>query len=298
MPTTSLQKWSLPALRVLPKNALSRLAGRIAGLRLPGPLQRAQIRAFGSLFGVEFDEVRDPIERFDSLQEFFTRALKPDARPIDPDPRALTAPCDGAWGEAGRIEDGTLLQVKGKSYRLEALVASAEEAKRFDGGSYATFYLSPRDYHRFHTPCALRVERAQYLPGTLWPVNRAGVEGIQALYAENERICAYMRPDALTGAGQADALVCMVAVGATLVGKVRVDFDELSTNVKDGRALRRDYGERGRRYRKGEEWGRFEFGSTIVLLATPGLVELDVSPAGTGLRLGARIGTLFPDWRV
>jgi phosphatidylserine decarboxylase len=295
MPTTRLQKWSLSALRVLPKNALSRLAGRIVGLRLPGPLQRAQIRAFGSLFGVELDEVRDPIDSFASLQEFFTRALKPDARPIDPDLRALTAPCDGAWGEAGRIQDGTLLQVKGRPYRLEALVASSEEARRFEGGSYATFYLSPRDYHRFHTPCALRVERAQYLPGSLWPVNRAGVEGIQALYAENERICAYMTPDTVGDAGQADALLCMVAVGATLVGKVRVDFDELSTNVKDGRAVRRDYGESGRRYRKGEEWGRFEFGSTLVLLATPGLAELDVSPAGTGLRLGARIGTLFPD---
>ena len=295
MPTTRLQKWSLSALRALPKNALSRLVGRIAGLHLPGSLQRAQIRTFVSLFGVDLDEVRDPIDSFASLQEFFTRALKPDARSIDPDPRALTAPCDGAWGEAGQIQDGTLLQVKGRPYRLEALVSSSEQARRFEGGSYATFYLSPRDYHRFHTPCALRVERAQYLPGTLWPVNRAGVEGIQALYAENERICAYMRPDAVGGAGQTDALLCMVAVGATLVGKVRVDFDELSTNVKEGRAVRRDYAESGRRYRKGEEWGRFEFGSTIVLLATPGLVELDAPPAGTGLRLGARIGTLFPD---
>ena len=285
-----VERCSLAALRRLPRNGLSRLAGRIAGLRLPGSLQRLEIRAFGTAVGVDFDEMREPLESFASLQEFFTRALREGVRPIDGDPRAFTAPCDGAWGEAGRVENGTLLQLKGRPYRLEALLASAQEAERFEGGSYATFYLSPRDYHRFHTPCALRIERASYLPGTLWPVHRAGVEGIDALYAQNERICAYARPAA--GADVGEGLLCMVAVGATMVGGVRVLFDALRTNVGGTGVVWRDYGENGRRYGKGEEWGRFEFGSTIVLLAAPGTAELDATPPGTILRLGTRIGTL------
>jgi phosphatidylserine decarboxylase len=281
-------------LQRLPRNALSRLAGRIASLRLPEPLQRLEIRAFGALVGVDFDEVREPLQSFACLQEFFTRALREGVRPIDGDPRAFTAPCDGAWGEAGRVEGGTLLQVKGRPYRLDALLASSQEARRFERGSYATFYLSPRDYHRFHTPCALRIERASYLPGTLWPVNRAGIEGIDGLYAQNERICAYARPDAVAGSDTGEGLLCMVAVGATLVGGVRVLFDALRTNVGGAEVVRRDYGECGPHYDKGEEWGRFEFGSTIVLLATPGVAELETAPPGTILRLGTRIGTLHP----
>lgn len=292
MAASPAERCSLEALRRLPRKGLSRLAGRVAALRLPRPLQRLEIRAFGALVGVEFDEVREPLESFASLQAFFTRALRDGVRPIDGDPQAFTAPCDGAWGEAGRVEEGTLLQLKGRPYRLEALLASSQEAARFEGGSYATFYLSPRDYHRFHTPCALRIERASYLPGTLWPVHRAGVERIDGLYAQNERICAYARPETGAGTERGEPLLCMVAVGAMLVGGVRVLFDALRTNVRGGQVVWRDYGDRGRCYGKGEEWGRFEFGSTIVLVATPGTVELDPAEPGTIVRLGTRIGAL------
>ncbi len=118
---TFAEKCSLAVLRALPRNALSRGAGRLAGLRLPGPLQRLEIRAFGAAVGVDFDEVREPIESFRSMQEFFTRRLREGARPVDSDPRALVAPCDGVWGQAGRVESGTLLQLKGRPYRLDAL---------------------------------------------------------------------------------------------------------------------------------------------------------------------------------
>ena len=275
----------LAGLRALPIHLLSRLAGRVASVSLPAALQQWEIRAFARGVGADLDEVRDPLSSFPSLQAFFTRALRDGVRPIDSADDALVAPCDGSWGAAGQVEHGTLLQVKGRPYSLAALLGSEVAARVFEGGAFATFYLSPRDYHRFHTPCALRVVGATYLPGTLWPVNRIGVEGVDGLFAQNERICAFM-----TVAG-GDVDLCLVAVGATMVGKVRVTFDELSTNVRGARPLERCYAD-GPRFAKGEEWGRFEFGSTIVLVAAPRLVDLDVQPPGTPLRLGRRIGTL------
>ena len=119
---------ALGALRGLPLNALSRSAGRVASLQLPAPLQRALIRLFASAVGVNWSEVRDPIESFPSLQAFFTRALTSGARPQDDDEAAFIAPCDGSWGASGKVHRGMLLQVKGQSYRLEELLGSAEEA--------------------------------------------------------------------------------------------------------------------------------------------------------------------------
>lgn len=280
---------ALALLRALPRNALSRAAGRVAELRLPRVLRRPVLRAFGRSVGVDFSELRDPLERHVSLQDFFTRPLRDGARPLDPAPDALLSPCDGAWGASGPIEDGTLLQVKGRPYSLAALLGSAADAQRFEGGRFATLYLSPRDYHRFHMPCDARVAAAAYLPGTLWPVNRLGVEGIAGLFAENERIVAEFVV-APPGRG---ALV-MVAVGATLVGKVHVRFDDLTTQRPGAPPERRRYGPDGPRFARGEEWGRFEFGSTLVLVSAPSVLELDPRPPGTPVRLGTRIGTLLP----
>ncbi|MBW1688462.1 MAG: phosphatidylserine decarboxylase [Deltaproteobacteria bacterium] len=278
----------IAALRLLPKNAISRLAGRVVSLRLPALLQRWQIRGFARVFGVDWSEVRDPITSFRSLQDFFVRAFLPEARPVDTDPAAFFSPCDGAWGEAGIVKEGMLLQVKGRPYSHGALLGDDASAERFEGGSYATFYLSPCDYHRFHAPCDVHIARLRYLPGTLWPVNRAGVEGVDALFAQNERICAFMDPPAPGGQGA----LCIVAVGATLVGKVRVTFDSLSSNLPGAAVQERTYGEEAPRLKKGEEWGRFEFGSTLVVIAAPGVAELDEHESGTSVRMGARIGSL------
>jgi phosphatidylserine decarboxylase len=278
---------ALAGLRLLPKHLLSRIAGHAAALRLPASLQRWQIRAFARAVGVDLSEVRDPLASFGCLQDFFTRSLRDGVRPIDADEDAVVAPCDGAWGASGTVTDGTLLQIKGRPYSLAALLGDAAEAQRFAGGPYATFYLSPRDYHRFHMPCAGRVRRAVYLPGALWPVNRIGVEGVDGLFAENERLCAFV-----SVAGDAVDLA-LVAVAATMVGKVRVTFDDLTTNLRGGRPAVRSY-EPAPRFAKGEEWGRFEFGSTIVMVAAPGVMQLEAQPPGTRIRLGRRIGRLGP----
>jgi phosphatidylserine decarboxylase len=227
--------------------------------------------------------VRDPLESFQTLQQFFTRALQAGARPIDPDPDTVVAPCDGSWGASGAVASGTLLQLKGRPYSLAALLGDEEQAKRLEGGPFATFYLSPRDYHRFHMPCEATPVRARYLPGSLWPVNSIGVEGVEGLFAENERIVATF---ALPDAGE----LCIAAVGATLVGGVRLGFDDLATRAGGAPATR--HYDQAARLARGEEWGRFEFGSTLVMVAAPGLLGLDARPAGTPVRLGTRIGHL------
>ncbi|MFN8641475.1 MAG: archaetidylserine decarboxylase [Candidatus Binatia bacterium] len=281
----SSHRVAIALLRALPTHALSHAAGWLAARRLPAPLRAPAMRAFGSAVGVDFDEVGDPLSSFESVQAFFTRRLRDGVRPIDAAPLAVVSPCDGAWGAAGRVEGGQLFQVKGRQYELAALLGDAQAARRFEGGPFATLYLSPRDYHRFHAPCAGRVRRATHRPGALWPVNRIGVEGIAGLFAVNERLCAF-----LSVAGASEDL-CLVAVGATMVGKVRLAFDDLTTNRRGAAPEMRAYGE-GVALAKGEEWGRFEFGSTIVLVAAPGLLALDVQPPGTPVRLGQRIGTL------
>ena len=283
---SSTRSLLITALRLVPKNALSRLAGRFVCIRWPGPLQRLQIRAFAAVFGVDLDEVKDPIDSFACLQDFFVRELVPGARPLPQDPRAFASPCDGAWGESGRVEEGRLLQVKGRPYSLASLLGDEDLARRYEGGWFATIYLSPRDYHRFHVPCDARVRRLRYRPGNLWPVNRAGVEGVDALFAENERICAFFD---LNGDGGEEAL-CIVAVGATMVGKVKVDFDTVTTNVPGAEACERLYAEDDVPLARGEQWGRFEFGSTLVLVGTAGSAELDVGALGEPVRLGQAIG--------
>ncbi len=275
----------LTALRAVPQHVVSHLAGWAAARRLPPALRQPVVRGFGRLVGVDFGEVRDPLSSFDSLQAFFTRALRDGVRPVDEAPDALVSPCDGSWGCAGAVEGGQLLQVKGRAYSLARLLGDPPAAGEFDRGTYATLYLAPRDYHRFHAPCTARARRVVYLPGALWPVNRLGREGIGDLFAVNERLCVYLS----LGASAAD--LCLVAVGATLVGKIRLLFDSLTTNIRGGAAIERRYPE-GVALSKGQECGRFEFGSTIVLLAKPGAATIEPKPPGTPVRLGQRIGTV------
>jgi phosphatidylserine decarboxylase len=280
----------MPLIRGLPKSLLSHGAGRLASLGLPGFLRPSVYRAFGHTVGVNFDEVRDPLIAYPSLQAFFTRALIDGARPVDARVDALVAPCDGAWGQAGRIHGGALLQVKGREYRLAELIQDDDLACAMEGGHYATFYLAPRDYHRFHAPCDGFVRRVVHVPGALWPVNALGLHGVDRLFARNERICAQV---ALPGQSpSAQPGLCMVAVGATLVGKIRLSFDDLTSHRRGASPTQRDYPSPGVSLERGAEWGHFEFGSTLVLIGAADALELDVRPLGTVLRQGERIGRL------
>jgi len=287
----ALRKLLLAFLTVVPKGLVSRIGGVFAEIPWPGPLQRFQVRSFARTFGVNLDEVKEPLESFRTIQDFFVRELVAGARPIDPDPTAFVSPCDGAWGSSGVVEKGMILQVKGRPYSLAALLGSDDEAARLEGGPFATLYLSPKDYHRFHAPCDGVIRAARSLPGTLWPVNKAGVLGVDGLFAENERVVATVD----MGREGAEGRLALVPVGATVVGKVRLTFDDLTTNT-GGRRVERDYmadrgGQGCPRLEKGREWGRFLFGSTIVFAAERGHLTLDPQPPGTPVRLGTRIGT-------
>jgi phosphatidylserine decarboxylase len=270
---------------LLPKNLISKLGGMFASIPWPGPLLRLQLRAYAWTWGANMDEVRDPLTSFRSMQEFFVRRLKEDARPIDPAGDAFVSPCDGAWGASGTVEQGQLLQVKGRPYSLAELLGSEEEAKRYEGGAYATLYLSPKDYHRYHSPCAARIVHSRYVPGALWPVNKVGVYGVDGLFAQNERIVSTFE----VGSGK----LAYIPVGATVVGKVRLTYSDLTTNVRGG--PREERHDPPVELAKGEEVGQFYFGSTVVLVATPGLLELDFQPPDTPCVLGRRIGTVKVD---
>ena len=311
-PLRRLRRALFVLLTLLPKNAMSRAMGRFTSLSLPGPVQRAEIKLFARLAGVNVEEARDDVADFASLQQFFTRALRPGARPLEGDEDTLVSPCDGAWGESGTIESGTMMQVKGRAYRVADLLCDEELAAAYEGGRYATFYLSPRDYHRLHTPTAGCITRIEYIPGALWPVNSIGLLGVDGLFAQNERICAYLQPHIATkavgpesseaasakdeGKGEGKPAagetpgIAMIAVGATMVGSVRLTFDEMRTNVAQARPERRDFEDHAPSFARGEEWGTFEFGSTIVMLTPPGEVEMESRATGTGLRLGEAIG--------
>jgi phosphatidylserine decarboxylase len=276
----------ITSLKVLPQHAMSAAAGRLFSLPTPKPLRKLACTTYGKVTGVDFSEVKEPLESFSSLQNFFTRELKDGARPIDADDDAVVSPCDGAWGACGTITDDTALQLKGRSYSVRMLLHDDQLAARFEGGTYATLYLSPKDYHRFHAPVAGTVDMLRYIPGALWPVNGAGLHHVDGLFTKNERIIAWLTPE------HGDGLIAMVAVGATMVGKIKIAFDDgVTTNVRQPQATVRRY-DPPIHLDKGQEWGRFLFGSTIVLLATPGTLALQAQPEGSPLRLGRRIGTL------
>ncbi len=174
--------------------------------------------------------------------------------------------------------------MKGRSYRVAELLGDESLANAYEGGHFATLYLSPRDYHRFHTPAAGRITRLVYRPGALWPVNSIGLLGIAGIFARNERITALLEVDA------GSAPIAMVAVGATMVGSVRLAFDALQTNRPGAEPVDRRLGAQAPHFARGAEWGHFEFGSTIVLLVPPDRFGLDARPVGTPLRLGEAIG--------
>jgi phosphatidylserine decarboxylase len=267
-------------MNLIPKNSISRLVGSFAS----SGVSRAFIPLYARKFNINVDEAEHPLEEYPSLVEFFVRRLKPHLRPVAEGENVVVSPVDGKVSQFGRIDGGRIVQAKGVTYTVaELLGGDAERAKRYDGGTFLTVYLSPTDYHRIHTPLAGQVTGYTYVPGTLFPVNPFGVRAVAGLFAKNERLITYFD----TAAGE----VALVKVGATIVGSVKVLYDvKAGTNIRGGRLEKQDVAN-GPRYAKCEEVGRFEFGSTIILLFEPGAVDLidDLRPERV-VRLGEAIG--------
>ena len=181
------ERWAVAAQYALPKQALTRLAGAFANARLGG-LTQAVIRRFVARYGVDMSEAAEPrIEAYASFNDFFTRALRADARPLAE--ADYVCPVDGAISQFGAIERDQIFQAKGHAYSTRALLGGdAAQAAEFDDGQFATLYLSPRDYHRIHMPCAGRLRRMVHVPGDLFSVNPVTARGVPGLFARNERV--------------------------------------------------------------------------------------------------------------
>jgi phosphatidylserine decarboxylase len=273
----------ISALRLLPKNALSRAAGALTRWRAPAPVRVAAMKAFARRYRIDLSECAD-LDDYRTFGEFFARPLRPGLRPIAPGERVIVSPVDAVVSEAGIAAGGRLVQAKGIDYTAEALLADGELARRLEGGAYATLYLAPSDYHRIHFPLGGRIAGWRYVPGKLWPVNPASVRTVPGLFAANERLVTVL--DTLLGR------CAVVAVGATVVGRVRAYYDPSvpHTNQPDGAPRRRDY-ETPIPVEKGQELGAFEMGSTVILLLEPGRARLAPRLVpGARVRVGEEIG--------
>ena len=276
---------SLDLVRLLPRKMVSRALGFLAELPVPRALLVPVLKAYSEGFGVDLSEAARPLSAYATFNDFFTRELREGARPLDADQRAIVSPVDARVYASGTVEAGSILRVKGVPYRVAELLGSEADAAPFEGGSYVTTYLSPKDYHRIHWPFDGRVDRVRHLPGDLWPVNDGAVAGIPRLFARNERV-------AILGRTRALEPFAMVPVGALNVGSIRLAFHRLRTN-RGAPAVVRELRLSGPVAAvKGAEAARFAFGSAVVLLVAKSAGRLDAPPVDAVLRLGARIGTL------
>jgi phosphatidylserine decarboxylase len=269
---------------LLPKQALTSLAGKFAGARA-GSLTTAAIRRFVARYGVNMAEAAKPdVAAYPTFNEFFTRPLKPGARPLaDAD---FVCPVDGAISQFGSIERDQIFQAKGHHYSTTALVGGDRElAARFDDGAFATIYLSPRDYHRIHMPCAGRLRRMIHVPGELFSVNPATARGVPGLFARNERVvCVF---------DTAHGPFVLVLVGATIVGSMATTWHGVVNPPRPGKIREWRYDEEAIEFVKGQEMGRFLLGSTVVLLFPAGVAGFAPAWApAKPVRLGEAMASL------
>jgi phosphatidylserine decarboxylase len=273
----------ISAMRAVPKNALSRAVGRLTDWEGPGGLLRAGMRGFASLYDIDLS-ASPPLESYRTFGQFFARPLKAGLRPVAPGDQVVVSPVDGRVSEAGLATGGRMIQAKGIDYSVSALLGDAGLGARFDGGAWTTLYLSPQDYHRIHFPLGGAITGWRYIPGELWPVNAASVGNVPGLFTVNERLVTLL--DSPLG------LTAIVAVGATVVGRVRAAYDPaVPLTDRPGAAVQRGDYEPARPVLKGDELGAFEMGSTVILVFEPGRVTLSgrLVP-GARVRVGEAIG--------
>jgi phosphatidylserine decarboxylase len=265
----------------LPKQALTVLAGKLAHLR-GGALTTGVIRWFVRRYGVDMSEAADAdIASYASFNDFFTRPLREGVRPLAA--ADFICPVDGAISQFGRIEGDRILQAKGHRYSTTALLGGDRDlAARFEGGSFATLYLSPRDYHRIHMPCDGRLTQMIYVPGSLFSVNPATVRGVPDLFARNERVVCVFE--------SAQGPFVMTLVGATIVGSMATVWHGTVNPPRSRDICKWRYDQREIRLAQGDEMGRFQLGSTVVLLF-PENVDFSPEWAPTrAVRLGEAMG--------
>jgi phosphatidylserine decarboxylase len=272
----------------LPQHPLSRLMGRLTECRNPA-FKNGFIRTFIKAYGVNMDEAleSDPTA-YGCFNEFFSRALKPGARPIAEGPGVLACPADGFMSQSGPIAEGRIIQAKGKDYGVvDLLGGDAGRAAPFQGGSFATIYLSPRDYHRLHMPLAGTLREMVHVPGQLFSVNDATARGVPNLFARNERVVAIFDTEA--------GPMALVLVGAIFVASIATVWRGVVTPPAGTAVQTWDYRDDPVRLGRGEEMGRFNLGSTIIVLFGENAVEWQAGlEPGLVMRMGEPLGRVLP----
>lgn len=239
--------------QLVPQQKLSKVAGRLAASRHPY-VKRTFIRSFAKAYNVSLDEYeRQSLNAYESFNDFFTRELKEDARPIDTTANGIVSPADGVISQLGQINDHKMLQAKGRHYDVGQLLADSEDGRYFADGSFATVYLAPSNYHRVHMPFAGTLTKTRYVPGTLFSVNNTTAANVPDLFARNERLVCMFD----TQYGKA----AVVMVGAMIVAGIET--------VATGKIARTDDVQEANhymRFEKGDELGRFYLGSTAIVI--------------------------------
>lgn len=266
---------------MLPTRLLSRVVHSVAHIRW-SPFRRLLIHSFVRAFAVDMRDAANPdLDSYPHFNAFFTRALREGARPLPEAPSTVCSPVDGTVSQFGAIDDGRLIQAKGRQFSAQELLA--DDANLFANGDFCTIYLAPYNYHRIHAPLALRLRGWRYVPGRLFSVNPTTAALRDRLFARNERVVAWFDCDGGT--------MAMVMVGALLVGSV--DTVWAGRICPPHRRHTSTYLPGTGQFARGAEVGRFNMGSTVILLATPGLLTWreDLQP-GSEIRMGAAIAEL------
>jgi phosphatidylserine decarboxylase len=270
---------------LLPQHGLSRLVHRFVRIRQPW-IKNAMIRAVCKFYRVNLAEAAcESLESFDCFNAFFTRALKPDARPICPEPHAIACPADGVISQIGAIEGRLLFQAKGRYFGLSELLGGDENlAAEFENGGFVTVYLSPRDYHRVHLPVAGALKAMIHVPGELFSVNAATTENVPKLFARNERVICHF--DTAVGP------MAVILVGAIFVSSIETVWHGEVTPPRSKTIRQWDYSARHLSFERGAEIGRFNMGSTVIVLFGAGRACWNPEiQAGASVRMGMPLGS-------
>jgi phosphatidylserine decarboxylase len=271
---------------LLPHRLLTSIAMRIARIETPW-FKNAMIRFIADKFGVDWNEAASAnLDDYAHFNAFFTRALKPGARESRAEPGAIVMPADGRISQCGPIRHGRMFQAKGFDFSAEELLGDAALAKSFDGGVFATVYLSPRDYHRVHMPCAGRLLETRHVPGRLFSVGTSTVAQVPRVFARNERLVCLFETEF--------GPMAVVMVGALLVSGVETVWSGVEIPAYADRIRVVDYRAREPvvQLDRFAEMARFNYGSTVVVLLPPGVATLDpLLTAEVPVRLGQLLAT-------
>lgn len=273
---------------VLPQRLISRLAGKLADCQPPAAIRNTVIRWFIGRYGVNMSEaLHESPASYSSFNEFFTRPLKPGVRPIQGDEATVVSPVDGAISQIGEITGDQIFQAKGHSYSLTDLLGGdPERARPFEGGSFATIYLAPKDYHRIHMPMEGVLREMTYVPGQLFSVNPVTVYRLPGLFARNERVVAIF--DTVAGP------MAVIMVGAIIVGSVETRWAGVVAPNEGGRRVTTTSYHNHTpaiRYQRGEEASHFRLGSTVIVVFPKGVTRWHKGlGAESVVRLGEAIG--------